>query len=156
MAPPMSQLMMRYDHWVVHKLHHFGTATRERAPYQDNSGKLPCPRLPHLVKNTGDQNQNKYDAIQSGNGSTGIGGREPRQQTIHCHRESLLSRPGTKLRDACGVHNAQQIPFIWSVIQASKGKTLYLLCPPCQICQFMVPLTPHQTSQVNLFGHTVF
>ncbi len=26
----------------------------------------------------------------------------------------------TRLKDACGIHNAQQIPSIWSVIQASK------------------------------------
>jgi hypothetical protein len=29
-----------------------------------------------------------------------------------------------KLKDACGIRNAQQIPLIWSVIQASKGKKL--------------------------------
>jgi hypothetical protein len=28
-----------------------------------------------------------------------------------------------KLKDACGVRNAQQIPAIWSVIQATKGKS---------------------------------
>jgi hypothetical protein len=27
-----------------------------------------------------------------------------------------------KLKDACSIRNAQQIPPIWSVIQASKGK----------------------------------
>jgi hypothetical protein len=29
-----------------------------------------------------------------------------------------------KLKDACGVHNAQQIPAQWSVIQATKGKSI--------------------------------
>jgi len=28
-----------------------------------------------------------------------------------------------KLKDACGVRNAQQIPAIWSVIQSTKGKS---------------------------------
>jgi hypothetical protein len=28
-----------------------------------------------------------------------------------------------KLKDACGVRNVQQIPAIWSVIQATKGKS---------------------------------
>ena len=28
-----------------------------------------------------------------------------------------------KLKDACGIRNAQQIPAIWSVIQATKGKS---------------------------------
>jgi hypothetical protein len=30
-----------------------------------------------------------------------------------------------KLKDACGVRNAQQILAIWSVIQATKGKSFY-------------------------------
>ncbi len=30
-----------------------------------------------------------------------------------------------KLKDACGVRNAQHIPAIWSVIQATKGKSIY-------------------------------
>jgi hypothetical protein len=29
-----------------------------------------------------------------------------------------------KLKDACGVRNAQQIPALWSVIQATKGKSI--------------------------------
>ncbi len=29
-----------------------------------------------------------------------------------------------KLKDACGVHNAQHIPAIWPVIQATKGKSM--------------------------------
>ena len=29
----------------------------------------------------------------------------------------------TKIKDVCGIHNAQQMPPIWSVIQASKGKS---------------------------------
>jgi hypothetical protein len=29
-----------------------------------------------------------------------------------------------KLKDVCGVHNAQHIPAIWSVIQATKGKSI--------------------------------
>jgi hypothetical protein len=29
-----------------------------------------------------------------------------------------------KLKDACGVCNAQQIPAIWSAIQATKGKSI--------------------------------
>ncbi len=33
-----------------------------------------------------------------------------------------------KLRDACGVCNAQQIPSIWAVIQASKGKSFNMYC----------------------------
>ena len=28
-----------------------------------------------------------------------------------------------KLKDACGIHNAQQIPAIWLVIQSTKGKS---------------------------------
>jgi hypothetical protein len=32
------------------------------------------------------------------------------------------------LKDACGVRNAQQIPPIWSVIQASKGKSFNTYC----------------------------
>jgi len=33
-----------------------------------------------------------------------------------------------KLRDACGVRNAQQIPVIWSVIQSTKGKSFDTYC----------------------------
>jgi hypothetical protein len=33
-----------------------------------------------------------------------------------------------KLRDACGVQNAQQIPTIWAVIQGSKGKSFDTYC----------------------------
>jgi hypothetical protein len=32
------------------------------------------------------------------------------------------------LKDVCGVHNAQHIPAIWSVIQATKGKSVDLYC----------------------------
>jgi hypothetical protein len=35
----------------------------------------------------------------------------------------------TKLRDACGICNTQQIPPIWVVIQASKGKSLSPIAP---------------------------
>ncbi len=33
-----------------------------------------------------------------------------------------------KLKDACGVHNAQHIPAIWLVIQATKGKSMDTYC----------------------------
>ncbi len=33
-----------------------------------------------------------------------------------------------KLQDACGIRNAQQIPPIWLVIQASKGKSFDTYC----------------------------
>ncbi len=46
-----------------------------------------------------------------------------------------------KLKDACGVLDAQQIPAIWSVIQATKGK---------EVTPAVVPVTPYRPRQIYI------
>ena len=49
-----------------------------------------------------------------------------------------------KLKDACGVCNAQHIPAIWSVIQS------HLPRPHCKVTRAMVPVTPYRTRQIYI------
>ncbi len=76
-----------------------------------------------LSKNALQDNWHQHDATQPSS-CPPMGGRGTQGQ-LKC----LSTGKGfdqdqiVKLKDACGVCNAQQIPPIWSVIQASKGKS---------------------------------
>jgi hypothetical protein len=56
----------------------------------------------------------------------------------------------TKLKDACGIRNAQQIPAIWSVIQSTKGKSFDTYRTHRKTNRSLVPLTSYRPRQVHI------
>jgi hypothetical protein len=57
----------------------------------------------------------------------------------------------TKLKEACEVTLAKDIPHIWYVIQSTKGKVYDMYCNHLKkSIESLVPHTPHQVGQVHI------
>ena len=114
-----------FDRWVGTRLDiAFGprppTAAGPSAGVTGNQPAMDFLKLSQMLSTTIGTNMLQFSqAVNPTGGPVGATGSETALATGKGFDQDQIA----KLKDACGVPNAQQIPAIWSVIQATKGKS---------------------------------
>jgi hypothetical protein len=114
-----------FDRWVGTRLDiAFGprppTAAGPVAGLTSNQPALDFLKFSQMLSTTIGKNMLQFSqAVTPTGGAAGATGSE----TALATRKGFDQDQIAKLKDACGVRNAQHIPAIWSVIQSTKGKS---------------------------------
>jgi hypothetical protein len=96
------------------------TAAGPAAGLTGNQPAMDFLKLSQMLSTTIGTNMMQFSqAVTPTVGATGATGSETALATGKGFDQDQIA----KLKDACGVRNAQQIPAIWSVIQSTKGKS---------------------------------
>jgi hypothetical protein len=116
---------MDFNRWVENRLDMtFGprplTSVGPAAGITGNQQAMDYLALSTMIATTIGSNMMQFSsqAITPTGGGAGATGGETALATGKGFDQDQIA----KLKDACGVCNAQQIPAIWSVIQSTKGK----------------------------------
>jgi hypothetical protein len=115
-----------FDHWVGNCLDIYLGPCPVGAPHAlaglVGNSAMDYLALSKMLATTIGTNMMQFSqAVAPQGGVVGLAGNKTALSTGKGFKQDQIA----KLKDACGVCNAQQIPSIWSVIQVSKDKSFH-------------------------------